>query len=182
MPEGDLTTRQLFDRHADFVAAFLVRLHVRSPDTEDLLQEVFLTAHRLGGYRAGPASPKTWLARIALGAVSTFRRTARRKHEVVDDEAVGLSPASGSGPAQAAENAESLALVERSLARLDEEHRTVFVLFELEREPCDAIAAALGIPVGTVYSRLHNARRDFLAGFERLSTRGAFAPTQARRP
>jgi RNA polymerase sigma-70 factor (ECF subfamily) len=38
----------------------------------------------------------------------------------------------------------------------------VFVLFELEGEPCASIATALGIPTGTVYSRLHHARRRFL--------------------
>jgi RNA polymerase sigma-70 factor (ECF subfamily) len=45
------------------------------------------------------------------------------------------------------------------------------VLFEIEGESCDDIAAGLGIPVGTVYSRLHAARRDFQKAFAKLAGR-----------
>ena len=45
----------------------------------------------------------------------------------------------------------------------------VFVLFELDGEPCDAIAAGLGVPLSTVYSRLHEARKELKAAFARLT-------------
>ena len=57
---------------------------------------------------------------------------------------------------------------QQGLDTLTPEKRTVFILYELEGESCDAIAAGLGIPVGTVYSRLHSARRDFARAHDRL--------------
>ena len=81
----------------------------------------------------------------------------------------------------AAEVAEAMWRVQRALDGLDFDHRAVFVLYEIEGEPCDAIAAALGVPVGTVYSRLHHARQRFrdahaeLAGQEERELRAAEA-------
>ena len=167
-PEEILDAATLFKRHAQFVARFLVRQGVKESDLDDLVQEVFLTAHRRGGFVPGPAKPTTWLAEIAVRVASTARRTKRRRPEEPDGDAVEAAVSSGSSPARAAEATESLSRVERALDQLDEEKRTVFVLFELEGEPCDAIAAALDVPVGTVYSRLHAARRKFRAAYREL--------------
>ena len=61
---------------------------------------------------------------------------------------------------------QTLTRVAKVLATFDVEHRSVWVLFELEGESCADIARALGIPVGTVYSRLHHARRAFQRAFD----------------
>ncbi|MFT3775715.1 MAG: RNA polymerase sigma factor [Minicystis sp.] len=155
----------LFRAHTRFVATFLARLGARGAEIDDLVQEVFLVAHRRGGHRVGAARPTTWLAEIALRVVSTARRARRRKPAEADDEAVALVPAADD-PFEAAASSEALRRVERTLDTLDLDHRAVFVLFELEGESCEAIAAGLGIPVGTVYSRLHNARRRFQKAYE----------------
>nr|WP_276603309.1 sigma factor-like helix-turn-helix DNA-binding protein [Nannocystis pusilla] len=58
--------------------------------------------------------------------------------------------------------------VQQALDTLEEGKRAVFILFELEGESCEAIAAGLGIPIGTVYSRLHKARKLFMEAHARL--------------
>ena len=57
------------------------------------------------------------------------------------------------------------------LSRLNLEQRLVFTLFELEGLSCDQIGAQIGVPVGTVYSRLHRARKTFLRALSRQRAR-----------
>src|SRR5260370_9194828 len=72
----------LFRAHAAFVASFLYRLGLEPSEIEDAVQEVFLIAHRQGGYHPGPAQPRTWLAaiaiRVAMQAKTRHRRAAPR--------------------------------------------------------------------------------------------------------
>lgn len=152
----------------------MVRLGLPRTEIDDAVQEVFLVAHRRGGYQPGPARPTTWLAEIALRVASTTKRSQRRRRAEPDEDAVGRAPSEANSPFDAAANAQALRRVQQALDSLDLDRRAVFVLFELEGEPCDTIAAGLGIPVGTVYSRLHAARRDFQRTYERQ--------TRPRRP
>ena len=71
---------------------------------------------------------------------------------------LGQSPAD---PARALVTKEAVRRLQSALNEMDEPHRAVFILFELEGESCEAIAAGLGVPVGTVHSRLHSARKAF---------------------
>ncbi len=165
----------LYRAHAQFVARFLLRLGVAGEDVPDLVQEVFLVAHRRGGFTVGRAKPTTWLAEIAFRVSSDRRKKARRRLEDANAEAVALAPAgpSAASPGHRAEARQALARVQKALDTLTAEKRAVFVLYELEGQACDAIAAALEVPVGTVYSRLHSARREFAkahAALERSNT------------
>jgi RNA polymerase sigma-70 factor (ECF subfamily) len=174
LDEKRISVEELYRAHARFVASFLVRLGARESDMEDLLQEVFLVAHRAGGFMPGRARATTWLAEIALRVWANARRARRRAVErMVEadvDEIAGSSPT----PEDSALRAGALERVQRCLDELDEDHRAVFVLFELYGERTDDIATALGVPVGTVHSRLHHARRRFRTAWERLArARGA---------
>lgn len=171
MVEGHLDAEALYRAHADFVARFVLRLGARSQDVPDLIQEVFLVAHRRGGFNLGRAKPTTWLAEIAFRVTSDRRRKQRRKLEVPDTETVVLAPTERASPGDRAEARQSLQRVQRALEALTPEKRVVFVLYELEGDGCDAIARALGIPVGTVYSRLHAARRAFARAHDELLER-----------
>lgn len=153
----------LYRAHAQFVARFLLRLGVSGEDVPDLVQEVFLVAHRRGGFTLGRAKPTTWLAEIAFRVSSDKRKKARRRLEDANAEVVALAPAvpATASPGQRAEARQALARVQEALDTLTPEKRAVFVLYELEGQACDAIATALDVPVGTVYSRLHSARREF---------------------
>jgi RNA polymerase sigma-70 factor (ECF subfamily) len=155
----------LFRAHAKFVAAFLRHLGTPEPDLDDLVQEVFVVAHRKGGYQPGPAQPRSWLAAISLRVAQAARRLrARRRQSSAEPDAVC---ADGRDPAEVLETQRSLSRVQRALAQLSLEHRVAFSLFEFEGESCESIAAMWGVPVGTVYSRLHNARRHFMEAYRR---------------
>lgn len=164
-----LDAEALYRAHAEFVARFLLRLGVQGQDVPDLLQEVFLVAHRRGGFVTGTAKPTTWLAEIAFRVASDRRKKTKRKPEDADTDAIALLPASGATVGDTAEARQALARVQRALDTLTPDKRVVFILFELEGESCDAIARGLGIPVGTVYSRLHAARREFARVHQQLS-------------
>jgi RNA polymerase sigma-70 factor, ECF subfamily len=161
----------LFREHASFVAGFLVRLGVHHEDLDDLMQEVFIVAHRRGGFVPGPARPTTWLARIAIRVALAYRRTRRKQRTELNEEALTWAESAAPSPHTQVETSESLSIVQRALDSLEVERRALFVLFEIEGESCDDIAAGLGIPVGTVYSRLHAARREFQKAYDKLAVR-----------
>ncbi|MEM7159390.1 MAG: RNA polymerase sigma factor [Myxococcota bacterium] len=163
-----LDAEALYRAHADFVARFLMRLGARGQDVPDLIQEVFLVAHRRGGFVPDRAKPTTWLAEISFRVFSDRRKKSRRKLEDFDTESVIMAPSQASSPAERTEKRQALARVQTALNTLTPEKRAVFILYELEGESCDVIAQGLGIPVGTVYSRLHSARREFARVHERL--------------
>ncbi len=165
---GPMGAEALFRQHAAFVAGFVARLGFRGQDVDDIVQDVFLVAHRRGGYTPGPARPTTWLAEIAIRTAMGFRRTGQRSSLLPDAATAESIPSPSPSPHQNAESRQTLDLVQRALSTVDMDRRAVFVLFELEGESCDAIARALGIPVGTVYSRLHTARKEFLDAYHRL--------------
>ncbi|MGD8862522.1 MAG: RNA polymerase sigma factor [Myxococcales bacterium] len=167
MPQdGRLDAAALFRAHAPFVAGFLRRLGVGADDVDDLVQEVFLVAHQKGGYVPGPARPRSWLGAIALRLARGYRRARGRNREDADALALELSAGDGKSPAETLELRRSLQRVQSALDGLDLEHRAAFILYELEGESCAAIAASLEVPVGTVYSRLHHARKKFLQAYE----------------
>jgi RNA polymerase sigma-70 factor (ECF subfamily) len=164
-----VTTDELFRRHAPFVARMLYRLGVAPAELDDVLQEVFIVVHRLGGYVRGPATPTSYLGSIAIRAASSWRRS----------DAARRARSSARGPEALATGAqdavrmlelrEDVAQLEQALARVDPKLRAVLLLVELEGESCAAIAASERIPVGTVYWRLHRARRKFHEAVERLN-------------
>jgi RNA polymerase sigma-70 factor (ECF subfamily) len=176
-PSASIDSETLFRLHARFVASFLYRLGVRGADIEDAVQDVFLTAHRRGGYRPGAASPTTFLAQLALEVNLTRSRRASRAQPVDRDDlaaaTLGEAPAD---PRHALATKDVARRLQASLDAMDEGHRAVFVLFELEGESCESIGAGLKIPVGTVFSRLHAARRAFREHVARGSRRDEGAP------
>lgn len=167
-PGAVLDAAALFRAHAGFVATFAGRIGVPAGDIDDVVQETFLVAHRRGGFQENEARPTTWLAEITLRVWSTLRRSRRRKSAEPDSDAIALVPAHDD-PFERAAATEALSRVDRALSTLDLDHRAVLVLFELSGESCESIAAGLGIAVGTVYSRLHNARRKFHRAYEALT-------------
>jgi RNA polymerase sigma-70 factor (ECF subfamily) len=168
-----LGARELFVAHATFVARFLARLGASPSDLDDLVQEVFLVAHRHGGFTPDRGRATTWLAHIAMRVASTARRGLRRRREEHDEDALTAYPSRGADPQRSLEVTESLARVERALTSLNLEQRAVFILFEVEGESCEAIALGLNVPLGTVYSRLHKARKKFRSAYERSLAPGA---------
>ena len=160
-PTEPVSTEELFRAHAPFVARLLTRLGVWSAELDDAVQEVFLVVHRNGGYKPGPATPTGYLASVAVRAASTHRRRGRktraRQSDLVPDEVTSA----GLDPARSLEVRQSLAELQDALDELDPDMRATLVLAELEGESCPSIAASMQIAVGTVYWRLHRARKSF---------------------
>lgn len=156
---ASLDAATLFRAHAAFVARVLHRAGVARDDVDDMVQEVFLVAHRRGGFVPDAAKPTTWLARIALGLAANHRRKRR---------AIPTDPAHGEalGGGDPADAGRAAARAQSALWSMDEGKRLVFMLYELEGVPGEEIAASLGIAAGTVYSRLSAARKAFVAAME----------------
>lgn len=183
--DARIDSATLFKRHANFVVSFLHRQGVRGADLDDLVQEVFLSAHRKGGYRPGPASPTTFLAQLALQENLKRRRRSLRARLSDAASALALSGRPPTGPADSLSLKQAHDLLSESLERMDSGQRAVFILFELEQESCASIAAGLEIPVGTVHSRLHTARQTFrqvLARLERANAHQAQIMNKGKQP
>lgn len=163
--QGALSAEALFRRHAIFVAKLLVRLGARPQEIDDLVQEVFLTAHRRGGYVSSEAKPTTWLAAIALRVLGTATRSRRRRRRLFEED--GAAPERGD-PVDLFEVVSGATVLQRVFDAMEVEQVALIILYEIEGDSCESIAAALRIPVGTVYSRLHAARRAFREIFERI--------------
>lgn len=149
----------LYQRHAGAIRRALRCFGVRAEDGDDLVQEVFLVAHRRGGFEPIEARPLTWLTEIALRIASAEGRRRRRSRETFDEDAVAQARAGAASPAEELESAELRGVVLAALESLDIDQRALLISFELEGQACESLAQTLGVPVGTVYSRLHTARR-----------------------
>lgn len=115
----------------------------------DAAQETFLTAQRTAARFRGESSARTWLFGIAVNECRRLRRKTRRDLPLLELEG---SPAPS--PAQAWIDREVLT---RALNALSVDHREAVLLHEVEGLTYDECAAALGVPAGTVKSRLHHA-------------------------
>jgi RNA polymerase sigma-70 factor (ECF subfamily) len=155
------TVVSIHAKHAGFVWASLHRLGVPESDRPDLLQEVFVVVHRRLDSFDGSSAMTTWLYGICLRVVLGWRRHRRRHPEVPTAYPDADARDAGRTPEEHAVAAQARATVARALEALDPEKRAVFVMFELEELSCVEIAAMIGVPVGTVYSRLHAARALF---------------------
>jgi RNA polymerase sigma-70 factor (ECF subfamily) len=165
---GQYSIAALFRAQHGYVARFLKYAGTPASDLEDLVQEVFLVAHRRG-FREGPATARTWLTQIAIRVLRDYRRSRRRHPERPDSEALGDVRDRAAAPDSTAEQRQAIARVQRCLAHLTEKERTVFVLSEIIGEPGQAVAETLQVPIGTVYRRLHDARRRFNRAYAELT-------------
>jgi RNA polymerase sigma-70 factor (ECF subfamily) len=157
-----LTVVEVHDRHADFVWRTLQRLGVSDADLDDAMQEVFVVVHKkLGAFRRD-ARITTWLYGISLRVAVALRRRAHRRHEepAAEPEA-GKATDPERDPEALAIQREGRQRLAAVLDAMDPEKRVVLVMSEVERMDTASIADELGIPLGTVYSRLHAARAQF---------------------
>jgi RNA polymerase sigma-70 factor (ECF subfamily) len=173
-PGRELDFSALYDDWFGEVYRWLRALGAPDRDREDLAQEVFLVVRRRlhafdGRNVAG------WLYQIARRQVLRHKRLAwvrrvlgRSSIESADappgNRATPLLAASSApSPLAALEAKERRALLDRLIAGLSEKRRVVLVMFEIDGYSGDEIAEILDVPINTVWTRLHHARRDFLA-------------------
>lgn len=154
-----LSFEGVYETHFAFAARLLRRLGVAEAALDDALQDLFVVVHRRLPEFEGRSTVKTWVARIAVNVASDHRRLRRRKGggEPLDE---GVA-APGPDALALVEQSEAVAKLYRILSALEEPHRTVFVLAELEELSAPEISEAIGVKLNTVYSRLRTARQRF---------------------
>jgi RNA polymerase sigma-70 factor (ECF subfamily) len=162
---GDVEAQHaLIDRHGRYLFGVAHALSGHSQDAEDLVQETFLGAFR-SNFR-GESSLRTWLVKILMRRAGMLRRSRRRETNVVSlDAAPGDEPAIAVG-APGGAGADARLDLSHMLEALSPEHRQVILLREIEGLSYEQIAETIGVPRGTVESRLHRAREELRKRFK----------------
>jgi RNA polymerase sigma-70 factor, ECF subfamily len=164
--ESPPSMRTIFDEHARYIIRALRHLGISEADVEDVAQEVFVTVHRKLPEFEGRAKLRTWLYAICLRVASDHRRRAYVVRErATDSPPIDTGERSGAEPDT---SVESRAFVQHLLGELDEDKRTVLVLYEIEGLTMREVAEVVGCPLQTAYSRLHAAREILQGAVERI--------------
>ncbi len=163
VPRADF--RAIYDAWFEDVARWIRALGGIEADRDDILQEVFLVVRRRLGAFDGQ-NVAGWLYRITRRQVRDFRRRTWVKNiftKLRVDDPDSLAHA-GSSPAAALEQKERQRVLYAVLAKMPSDNRrAAFVLFEVEGLSGEEIARIQGVPLNTVWTRLHHARKEFFA-------------------
>ncbi len=160
-------------RHQGPVYRLLRRMLGSREEAEDVAQEAFLSLHRHGHRFRGDARFSTFVYRVAANAALNRRRSLGRRRarerQLAGHQAAGTDlPSTPRDPEDAASGAEVQVEVQRALLELPPDLRIASILYDIEGVPYAEVARVLGIPEGTVKSRIHRARkalRDLLRPF-----------------
>ncbi len=161
--------RGMVDAHFDFVWRYLRGLGVPDSAADDAAQQVFwIAAQKIGAIAAG--SERSFLVGTAHGVASNARQAHARRREVADGERIAEQVDVAPNPEEETQSREAIAVLDSFLDSLADDLRAVFILFELEGMTMAAIAESLGVPPGTVASRLRRAREEFQAMTKRFQS------------
>lgn len=171
--------RELFDRYRTAAFRVAMRITGRNADALDVVQDSFIRAfERLGSFK-GEAEFKTWLLRIVSNASLDLLRKRRVRMAVSldrprgeDDPAMAIADRGGPAPGEALEAGELNERLQAAIDGLPPDQKSVFSMFALQELTYGQIAEALGIPIGTVMSRLYHARRRLHERLADLAPRG----------
>lgn len=166
--DGDATAfEQLVNRYADELYGFLRRFVGDAAAADDLVQEAFLQVHQSAATFDLDRRFRPWLYTIAANKARDFMRSRGRRQEQSLDSAgshksddagmANVIPSEETGHEDEISSAEQNRMVRAVVDELPEGLRTVILLGYFQQLPYAEIAEVLGIPVGTVKSRLHTA-------------------------
>jgi RNA polymerase sigma-70 factor (ECF subfamily) len=157
---------ELFDRQAPLIQRYVRRLGVTGSDADDLVQAVFLEVLRAAPRFDVSLSAKSWLLGVATILVRRHRRSfARSAARLLAWTHLRHESEQASAHEQL-ERHEEQRLFRRAVDGLSPKKREVFALVVLEGMSGEEAARVLGIPVNTVWTRLHHARREVRATLE----------------
>ena len=174
--EGDADAfGRLVERHQDYIYNAVRHLVGHGGDADDIAQEVFVKAYRNLRTFAGRARFTTWLYGIMLNTVRSFWRKRKRRatlsltpHGEDGERPTADPPDTGDGPAELTEKREQVEAVRAAIAGLDDDLREIIVLRDIQGLSYEDLADSLGVPAGTVKSRLHRARHALKRRLEPL--------------
>ena len=148
----------VYEANFTYVYRCLRSLGVRQDSLDDALQDVFMVVQAKLAQFDGRSQLRTWLYAIVLRVARRYRaRAAREQQQAADDAELTHDRA----PERELAQQERWQLAQQALATLDDDKREVFVLSQVEQMSAPEVAAVVGIPVNTVYSRLRAARLAF---------------------
>ena len=163
--------RILFQRYYSRVYWFVQRRLHDASLTEEVVADVFFEVWRSAGNFAGASRPSTWIFGIAhFKCVGAHRDRKRHKRAAVVPTNVEAlhRVADGNDAGERIESRSELRVVEQAIAALPDDQRLVIQLALVEGLPYDQIAAQLGVPEGTVKTRVARARARLRLGLRRL--------------
>jgi RNA polymerase sigma-70 factor (ECF subfamily) len=175
---GDMAAfEELVARHRDKIYARAFSMLRNEEDAVDISQEAWVKGWQRLNQFQGESSFATWMTRIVINlCLDQLRKLKRVRAESIDqmdDESGGVErqmPVINPNPSEGLERGELRQRIDKALAQLSYEHRTVLVLHEFEELEYKLIAKKMGCSIGTVMSRLFYARRKMtalLAGMRR---------------
>jgi RNA polymerase sigma-70 factor (ECF subfamily) len=149
-PEDDRRLVALYDAHAPSLWRYVVHLTGDPAGADDIVQETLLRAWRSPRIlEQEPESTRSWMFTVARNLVIDEARSARRRHEI------GMAELPDPGRGDGTDALFEGLLIEEALAGLDMEHRAVIVHAYYGGCSIAEVARRVGIPEGTVKSRLH---------------------------
>jgi RNA polymerase sigma-70 factor, ECF subfamily len=154
----------LFDRHHEAMYRLISRLLRSEPsEIDDLVQTTFLEAWRSASRYTGRGSVKSFLYGIAANTVRHHIRSARRRRDAIAD---WQPPTSVNAPDDVAVRSQQVGRLAAALDLLPHDLRVAYVLCDLEDVPGVEAARMLDVRAGTLWRRLHEARRALRAAIE----------------
>lgn len=155
----------LFDRYDRDVRRVIARLGVPPADVDDLVQATFLEVLSCAERYDGRDSGKPWLIGLAVMMVRRHRRSLARMATRLAHWA-SFPSARSETPEESAQAIQATDRAQRALDRLSPKKREAFVLLALEGLSGEDAAKSVGVPLQTVWTRLHHARRELRAALE----------------
>jgi len=156
----------LYDRYSGVVYAFVRRAASDANDVDDVVQATFLSAAKTASSHDGKQTCRSWLVGIA-GRILYRRRRGLSRWLRALRELTLRNADNYADPHQELSARDEVQRLSLALAQLSEPKRVVLLLAEAEEQSCDEIARGLHVPVGTVWTRLHHARRELRRLLER---------------
>jgi RNA polymerase sigma-70 factor, ECF subfamily len=160
--------RELLELHRDRVYNITFRMLGNRAEAEDVAQEVFISVFKTIDQFREESKFSTWLYRVAVNHCKNRIKYLARRHDRDRDEldetsqqangAVTGAPVRAAQPDRALEGAQMERLLQEAIGGLDDDHRIVVVLRDIEDLSIEEICDITGLPDGTVKSRLHRAR------------------------
>ena len=160
--------RELLELHRDRVYNITFRMLGNRAEAEDVAQEVFISVFKTIDQFREESKFSTWLYRVAVNHCKNRIKYLARRHDRDRDEldensqsangAILGAPVRAAQPDRALEGAQMEKLLQEAIGNLDDDHRIVVVLRDVEDLSIEEICDITGLPDGTVKSRLHRAR------------------------
>jgi RNA polymerase sigma-70 factor (ECF subfamily) len=160
--------RELVAEHRDKVFNLTYRMLGNRAEAEDVAQEVFISVFKTIDTFREESKFSTWLYRVTVNHCKNRIKYLSRRHDRDQDEfdegvdgataAAVTAPRPASRPDRQLEGAQLEIILQQAIGELDDEHRVLVILRDVEDLSMEEICEITGLPDGTVKSRLHRAR------------------------